>query len=325
MADESQADYRHRIYMRPNAHLWIRPDAHLYMRPNASRYLRHDHARLDGPEAYDRKDAPQNPHALAWTGKRGRWMPENGGDRTLDQSTLLSRKSRLAAFESDLAKLKSELAWLRFQRAFSRYVQVRLKANFNPAQPRVSAGNPDGGQWTSEGGSSNRQSQEGRVWLAGDKPPQIPEEQPKTQKESLSIAKDVARRLAALGRVLRRLSVPGWILEFLPEIRSYNDAPKTLEELQQNALGPSQRGYNDHHVAEQKSAEDYGFPRSMIDAPENIVRIPTWKHHEINGWYGRRNPEFEDQSPREYLRDKDWNERTRVGLQALIDHGVLKP
>ena len=26
------------------------------------------------------------------------------------------------------------------------------KANFNPNQPRVAAGNPDGGQWTSEGG-----------------------------------------------------------------------------------------------------------------------------------------------------------------------------
>lgn len=28
------------------------------------------------------------------------------------------------------------------------------KANFNPTQPRVSAGNPDGGQWTNESGSS---------------------------------------------------------------------------------------------------------------------------------------------------------------------------
>lgn len=31
-------------------------------------------------------------------------------------------------------------------------VKRRFKANFDPSQPRVPAGNPDGGQWTSEGG-----------------------------------------------------------------------------------------------------------------------------------------------------------------------------
>jgi len=133
--------------------------------------------------------------------------------------------------------------------------------------------------------------------------------------------------MAALGRLARRLTIVGLLLEFEPEIKSYLDAPESLEELQRNAQGPSQLGYEDHHIAEQQSAEDYGFPRDMIDAPDNIVRIPTWKHHEINGWYGRpsRNPPFNGLSPREYLRDKDWRERTRIGLDALIDRGVLKP
>jgi hypothetical protein len=34
------------------------------------------------------------------------------------------------------------------------FVNRRYKANFNPDQPRVPAGNPDGGQWTSEGGGN---------------------------------------------------------------------------------------------------------------------------------------------------------------------------
>jgi len=33
--------------------------------------------------------------------------------------------------------------------------RVLVKAGFEPNQPRVPAGNPDGGQWTSTGGSSN--------------------------------------------------------------------------------------------------------------------------------------------------------------------------
>jgi hypothetical protein len=34
------------------------------------------------------------------------------------------------------------------------FVNRRYKANFNPDQPRVPAGNPDGGQWTSDGGGN---------------------------------------------------------------------------------------------------------------------------------------------------------------------------
>lgn len=36
-----------------------------------------------------------------------------------------------------------------------------VKANFDPAQPRVPAGNPDGGQWTDAGGSGDGASQPG--------------------------------------------------------------------------------------------------------------------------------------------------------------------
>ena len=37
-----------------------------------------------------------------------------------------------------------------------RILQRAVKANFNPNQPRVPRGNPDGGQWTSTGGSTGR-------------------------------------------------------------------------------------------------------------------------------------------------------------------------
>lgn len=46
------------------------------------------------------------------------------------------------------------MAWARVVVAFKAFAQLAIKAGFNPSQPRVPAGNPDGGQWTSGGGST---------------------------------------------------------------------------------------------------------------------------------------------------------------------------
>lgn len=75
----------------------------------------------------------------------------------------------------------------------------------------------------------------------------------------------------------------------------------------------------------QTSAERDGYPRDMIDARDNLVRIPKFKHEEISAWYQTKNREFGGLSPRDYLRGKLWEERRSVGLRALVDHGVLKP
>ena len=59
---------------------------------------------------------------------------------------LLSR----AAVECELLRLQHALARNRFEIALAKF---RIKANFNPAQPRVPARKPGGGQWTRPGGS----------------------------------------------------------------------------------------------------------------------------------------------------------------------------
>jgi hypothetical protein len=76
---------------------------------------------------------------------------------------------------------------------------------------------------------------------------------------------------------------------------------------------------------EQTPAKKDGFPRSMIDAPENLVRIPTLKHWDINRWFETKSADYGGLTPREYLHGKDWDVRRRVGLRALIEAGVLKP
>jgi hypothetical protein len=58
---------------------------------------------------------------------------------------------------------------------------------------------------------------------------------------------------------------------------------------------------------------------------ETIWIGARFRHWEITGWYMRESKKFGGQSPREFLRGKDWTERTRIGLEALITHGVLKP
>jgi hypothetical protein len=98
-------------------------------------------------------------------------------------------------------------------------------------------------------------------------------------------------------------------------IESYRDPPKSLNELQQAVSTPA-AGYDTHHIVEQAQAEATGFSRGLIDAPENLVRIPRMKHHEINGWYQRANRDFDGLTPREYLRGRNWDVRRAVGLEA---------
>jgi hypothetical protein len=105
---------------------------------------------------------------------------------------------------------------------------------------------------------------------------------------------------------------------------AYLDPPRTLEALQEAAALGSKPGYYIHHIIEKNAAEDDGFPRSMINGPENLVRISRYKHWEITSWYMTKNKDYGGLTPREFLRGKGWAERTQVGLDALTMHGVLK-
>jgi hypothetical protein len=153
--------------------------------------------------------------------------------------------------------------------------------------------------------------------------PRIPTRRPGTSRERTEALKEAAKWLREnAGRAIE--GIP-WLDEFLADIESYLDPPRTLEELQQAVSEPKKKGYDDHHIVEQSSAEKDGFPRRIIDDPENLVRIPRIRHREINGWYGRPNKDFGWKSPREYLRGKSWKERTKIGLDVLIKFRVLKP
>ena len=227
-----------------------------------------------------------------------------------------------------------------------------IKANFDPNQPRVFAGNPDGGQWTDAGGSGGGASSGGgdsrasvdrrpsSVVLASfspgsddDKPPKVPKERPRTSRARTRVYKELAKWIARgvakeiVGRritaLLTILDEAGWLEPAVDTIRTFADPPKNLQELQQGVYSPAP-GYDVHHIVEQSSALRDGFPRSRVDAPENLVRVPRLKHWIITGWYMIPNEEFDWMSPRQYLQGRSWDERADVGYKALVEFGVLK-
>jgi hypothetical protein len=325
-----------------------------------------------------------------------------------EPSDLLSgaHTERLQRAAHSAALLSHRLALLNIE------AQHRLglyRSHFNPNQPRVPAGHPDGGQWTSGGGKPGN---DGRVlsdvapdndWQPGaqyaakrrgrgsgsdmeggqaarleaanarahdaigkvrqldpnwrprgesvygtdvegqirrangladeaearireltgfESPPLVPKQRPGRLSERYDVARDIAKWLAKkLGHVVEGVA---WLEEYEGAIKAYLDPPKSLEELQQ-AVSEPKKGYDIHHIVEQTPAKKDKFPDSTIQAPENLVGIPRFKHWEISSWYGRPNEMFGNKSPRDYLRGKDWDERLKVGLHALKIHGVLKP
>lgn len=95
------------------------------------------------------------------------------------------------------------------------------------------------------------------------------------------------------------------------------------DEAARDAADDPRKGYDIHHIVEQGPARQDGFSESKIQSRSNKVRIPRFKHWEINGWFGQKNERFGGLSPRDYLKGKSWEERYLIGLDALKDQGVL--
>jgi hypothetical protein len=261
---------------------------------------------------------------------------------------------------ADLRRIHVELGHIQ------RLLRLRrrlLDQKYNANQPRVPAGNPDGGQWTSGGGghslggrlgSEAARSREGEglfrigpddprptgVRLAGDvpegsgsnpDPPRIPTKRPDTREERMLFLRDVADWVRVVGRYAPVVSIffeapdqaqhIAWLTQ---AAKSANDPPETLEVLQQRATEDSQPGYHNHHIVGQHWQNRQKFGDGPVQSRENIVRIPVLKHIEITRWYSTQNSRYGGMTSRDYLRGREWDEQTEVGLEVLREHGVLK-
>jgi hypothetical protein len=207
---------------------------------------------------------------------------------------------------------------------------IHRKGGYNPDQPRDKYG-----KWRYVG-----RKKPAKIDLTDLS--EIPSERPSSTELRNQIVKQVVKVVARLAveaelidsgvgtavgvsmLVADAIDTAAWLKDYLPVIQSYFDAPKSLDELQQNAL-TSRPGYDIHHIVEQTPAENAGFPRLMIDGSENSVSVPRLKHEAISNWYSTNNEEYGYLSPRQYLQDKGWDERMSVGLRALKERGILKP
>jgi hypothetical protein len=128
--------------MRTDAIRWIRPDAYRFMPPGSPHYIGTDVVRYFWPD-----DPLASPAQV-----------ESKQDVSLDALIATQRKL--------LQQLRSEVAVLEAEFKFRRFLR-NLK--YSPDQPRVPAGNPDGGQWTADEQSTDEESEPDTIQLAQSK------------------------------------------------------------------------------------------------------------------------------------------------------------
>lgn len=170
--------------------------------------------------------------------------------------------------------------------------------------------------------------------LPVDDPPPIPSQRPSSLGTRLRTARSIAQWLlkaASLASsspqmIAAKIAIIAaeWLVtEYWPYVEAYWEGPRTLLELQE-AVAKSRRGTEIHHIVEQTQARTEGFPQSAINSPDNLVQVPTFTHWLITAWYQTPLEDFNWLTPREYLRNKDWETKYRMGIYALEIHGVLR-
>ena len=126
----------YRRWLRPDWRRWLHPDWERRVPPGERAAMREDFAIRD----------------RAFETPRARRLREQTEAREREEQEAIEAEHQ-AEIEHEALKVKAELAELRYELTWAEFCR---KHGYNPNQPRVPAGNPDGGQWTSgEGGTQS--------------------------------------------------------------------------------------------------------------------------------------------------------------------------
>jgi hypothetical protein len=232
-------------------------------------------------------------------------------------------------FDFERADLRARLAALSLEVKLLRFAHARRRARWDVKDSDHDTEGPD-----DDDGPFHH---DGPTQLAQNFPPRdhngppggplpeeiLPLEKPPSSQKVTGALRDATPLFQEFGAASVLLAAP-WIASYAPLVIANADAPKDWEDLKSN-VGMGRLGYDDHHLAEEAAARRAGFPEELIQGNDNLVSIPRMKHWAINGYMSRVDPELNDMSPREFLKDKSWEERQAFGLSVLKLFGVLKP
>jgi hypothetical protein len=135
--DPGYLEHQRKRFTRNNAQLYIRHDAWRFAPPGAPRYSGKDVVRYFEPEA--------------GTDRRSQAAADKAAQAAAEFDA--AERERLA-LQRSLEELRLELAAIKRD--------LLLRKAFNPNQPRVASGNTGGGQWTSDGASTDISGQRRR-------------------------------------------------------------------------------------------------------------------------------------------------------------------
>lgn len=311
---------REDVYARHQQTRWMQPDAHRWMRPDAVRFLKPGTDIASVFPSLEAKYNPSQPRVPAGSGREsGRWTSGsnggggagvNGGGVSSGDGDVAGSASMSPMGNFDFGDLPN------FSDIFSLF-QISPGEIDNSDYVQLAGDVPDG------------DSPE----LPSNEPPEIPESRPDSTQGRMGFVRAAAEWVARMGRYSPAASAYLGALDQVDElkaltdtIKSANDPPRSLEELQDRVGLSNEGGYHKHHIVEESAARDAGFSEDLIQGRDNLVRIPILKHIDITRYYSTKTeqPDGSRISPRESLKNKTFEERRQFGLMILRGKGVLK-
>lgn len=226
-------------------------------------------------------------------------------------------------FERAQTRLRANLAAERFWQAA---LSLRRALKYNPnwhLQPRMPAGNPDGGQWI--------------AYLLGATGSLLPILQ-RLGPQAVARVREAARRIAP---ILRRLPRP-WSEDRQPPEENYDDETRRIgrdswqrrgepnirfrnESELRSYLGPAGEGREWHHIVEKRLAGRPGFPPERIHSTDNIINLPVEVHRRISGKMSEKSARYDNFVRRQWMGRFSFEEQYNMGLglieQTLQERG----
>jgi hypothetical protein len=250
-------------------------------------------------------------------------------------------RATVAALNLRLPELPDQAAARRVLAA-DQFLKVAWNSDLHPRWPAHSE-DSQGGRFRSDDGSDGllvpaSDETEGK----GPKPPiELPANRQPTKSELNRYGREqsaatkpqvmggVKTRAQAIGQFMDATGltdkIGGELAEIFFRFKTRFDDPKTLDELQARARGTKvdRLGYENHHIVE-VTPNDGKIPDELLQGRDNIVSIPYYLHRDISDFYSRKNKDYDNKTPRDWLRGKSFEEQYQEGLKIMRQFGALK-